>query len=85
MREPPIQSLEYWPDERDTATRLDASGRIVDYLNPKITRRDTAEERVRQSFARQLHTDRCSECGTVNEQDQGPGVGQRSRNVRVTL
>ena len=35
MRESPVQSLEYWPDERDTDTRLDPSGRIVDYLNPR--------------------------------------------------
>ena len=57
MREPLPQSVEYWPDERDTVTRLDSSGRIVDYLDPNVTRRDTPEERVRQAFAHQLHTD----------------------------
>ena len=57
MREPQGQSLDHWPDERDTVTRLDPSGRVVDYLNPQITRRDTPEERVRQSYVRQLHED----------------------------
>ena len=57
MREHPVQSLEYWPDESETVIRLDSSGRIIDYLNPKVTRRDTTEERVRQAFAHQLHTD----------------------------
>ena len=57
MRESAFQSVEHWLDERDSATRLDSTGRIVDYLNPKVTRRDTPEERVRQSFVRQLHSD----------------------------
>ena len=57
MKEQQDQSLNYWPDERDTATRLDPSGRLVDYLNPSITRRDTPEERIRQSYVRLLHED----------------------------
>jgi len=37
--------------------RLTTDGRIVDFLNPEVSRPNTAEERVRQVFARKLHFD----------------------------
>lgn len=36
------------------SVELDASGRVIDFLNPEIKRHDTPEERVRQYFARLL-------------------------------
>ena len=40
---------------RDLTVEINASGRIVDYLNPNISRPDGPEERVRQYYARVLH------------------------------
>ena len=57
MRDSQIRSLDYWTDERDTTTLLDPSGRVIDYLNSRIKRKNTPEERVRQSYVRQLHED----------------------------
>lgn len=37
--------------------RLTTEGRIVDFLNPEVSRPNTPEERVRQVFARKLHFD----------------------------
>ena len=39
---------------RDLSVDLSPNGRIVDYLNPNVTRPDTLEERVRQYYARVL-------------------------------
>lgn len=35
--------------------RLSADGRLVDFVDPNVTRPDTPEERVRQMYARKLH------------------------------
>lgn len=35
--------------------RLTADGRVVDFLDPELTRPNTPEERVRQEYARKLH------------------------------
>ena len=40
-----------------TELRLTTDGRIVDFLNPGISRPNTPEERVRQVFVRKLHFD----------------------------
>ena len=46
-----LQSSQVATDEIE----LDINGRIVDYLDPSIARRDAPEERIRQSYARVLH------------------------------
>jgi len=43
-----------WDEDSIDAVELDASGRIIDFLNPTVTRAATLEERVRQRFARVL-------------------------------
>lgn len=35
--------------------RLSADGKIIDFLDPAVTRQNTPEERVRQEYARKLH------------------------------
>jgi hypothetical protein len=35
--------------------RLTPDGRIVDFIDPKLTRPNTPEEHVRQGYARKLH------------------------------
>ena len=40
-----------------TELRLTTDGRIIDFLNPQVSRSNTPEERVRQVFARKLHHD----------------------------
>ncbi|HEY8033345.1 MAG TPA: type I restriction enzyme HsdR N-terminal domain-containing protein, partial [Methylocella sp.] len=35
--------------------RLTADGRVIDFLDPTLTRLNTPEERVRQEYARKLH------------------------------
>lgn len=42
-------------DMNASDVELNASGRIVDYLDSSVTRADGAEERVRQAYARILH------------------------------
>jgi len=37
--------------------RLNADGKIIDFLNPSVARPNTPEERVRQAFGRKLHFD----------------------------
>src|SRR6185312_608376 len=37
--------------------RLTADGKIVDFLDPSVSRPNTPEERVRQEYARKLHYD----------------------------
>lgn len=47
-----LQSM--WEQASADVVEVNTSGRIVDYLNPTRTRADTAEERVRQGYARVL-------------------------------
>jgi hypothetical protein len=48
---PPVPA---WDEDGIDAVELDASGRIIDFLDPAVTRAATLEERVRQRFARAL-------------------------------
>jgi len=44
----------YEPPDR---IALNAEGRIIDFLDPKASRANTPEERVRQTYIRNLHYD----------------------------
>lgn len=46
------QVLALFPSDK---MRLTADGRVVDFLDPTLTRKNTPEERVRQDYARKLH------------------------------
>ncbi len=48
-----LQSM--WDQTSAEVVELNATGRIVDYLDSSKTRPDTKEERVRQGYARVLH------------------------------
>lgn len=48
----PAQVLALFPVDR---MRLTPDGRIIDFLDPSLTRANTPEERVRQNYARKLH------------------------------
>jgi type I restriction enzyme M protein len=48
---PPVPA---WDEDGIDAVELDVSGRIIDFLDPAVTRAATLEERVRQRFARAL-------------------------------
>lgn len=52
MATAPAPVLALLPSDR---IRLNANGRIIDFLDPKATRPNTGEERVRQEYARKLH------------------------------
>lgn len=50
-RAEPNSRADMW---RSLDVDLDPAGRIIDYLNPSISRADGPEERVRQHYARIL-------------------------------
>ncbi len=52
MPVPAAAGLALVPSEK---LRLTAEGRVIDFLNPEVSRPNTPEEQVRQEFARKLH------------------------------
>ena len=54
-----VQSQYALSPDGTAAPEIDKSGRIVDCLNPTLTRADTPEERVRQNYARILLEEYC--------------------------
>lgn len=49
-----VATIPAWDQDSIDAVELDATGRIIDVLDPTVTRPATPEERVRQRFARAL-------------------------------
>ncbi len=51
----PESEIEKWVESQEYQVQLDSLGKIIDYLNPEITRDNKPEERIRQKTAHILH------------------------------
>ncbi|VVB91453.1 N-6 DNA Methylase [uncultured archaeon] len=54
MAEESSIDLQKWANAQETEIELDIQGKIIDFLNPEISRPDKPEERIRQLLARSL-------------------------------